>query len=146
VLQILYIFISETSLKTSGEFSLNLAENYKSRHNTANPNIGRVFGPAGFIIFLTRPGSLVCDVPSTEGRPPCLSVQHLSLSAARNDDIHPTSASRSSSVKDASTGGHSITIHDTLLSRCHTCDFIAQLVVQLCRAKKIATSFTAHIA
>jgi len=29
--------------------SRNLAENHKSRQNTANPNISRVFGSGGFI-------------------------------------------------------------------------------------------------
>jgi len=52
------------SLKTLGEFqpknykiSRSLAEDYKSRQNTDNPNISRIFGSAGFI-FLIQPGSL----------------------------------------------------------------------------------------
>jgi len=43
-------------MKTLSEFqpksykaSRNLAENYKSRQNTANPNISRICGSAGFI-------------------------------------------------------------------------------------------------
>jgi len=46
------------SLKTLGEFqpknykiSRSLAEDYKSRQNTDNPNISRIFGSAGFIFF-----------------------------------------------------------------------------------------------
>jgi len=52
VLQLLYIFILQISL---GEFqpenykvSCNLAENYKSQQNTANLDISRIFGSAGF--------------------------------------------------------------------------------------------------
>jgi len=49
---------SFSSVKTLGEFqpknykvSRNLAENYKSRQNTANLNISRIFGSAGFIFI-----------------------------------------------------------------------------------------------
>jgi len=52
VLQLLYSFILQISL---GEFqpknykvSCNLAENYKSQQNTANLDISRIFGSAGF--------------------------------------------------------------------------------------------------
>jgi len=65
VLQLLYIFILQISLRTSGKFqpknykiSCNLAENYKSWQNMANRNISRIFGSAGFF-FKTRLGSLL---------------------------------------------------------------------------------------
>ena len=52
MLQLLYISILQISL---GEFqpknykvSCNLAENYKSQQNTANLDISRIFGSAGF--------------------------------------------------------------------------------------------------
>jgi len=58
VLQLLYIFILQISLKTLGEFqpknykaSRSLAENYKSRQNTANPNISRIFWWFSWIYF-----------------------------------------------------------------------------------------------
>jgi len=46
VLQLLYVFIPQISLKTLGEFqpkSRNLAENYKLRQKTANPVISAVY-------------------------------------------------------------------------------------------------------
>jgi len=58
VLQPLYVFILWISLKTVGVFQpknykvgRSLADNYKSRQNTANPNISRIFGSAGFFLF-----------------------------------------------------------------------------------------------
>jgi len=42
--------------------SRNLAENYKSRQNKANPNISRI-GSAGFIFLKIRLGSLVYPRP-----------------------------------------------------------------------------------
>jgi len=58
VLQPLYVFILWISLKTVGVFQpknykvgRSLADNYKSRQNTADPNISRIFGSAGFFLF-----------------------------------------------------------------------------------------------
>jgi len=47
--------ISENCRRISAEKNYkvgrSLADNYKSRQNTANPNISRIFGSAGFFLF-----------------------------------------------------------------------------------------------
>jgi len=59
VLRLLFVFILYISLQTLGEFQLknfevshSLAKNYKSRQNTANPNIIGIFDSVGFIFFV----------------------------------------------------------------------------------------------
>ena len=51
------IKVGEFQPKKNYKVSRNLAENYKSRQNTANPNISRIYGSAGFILK-NRLGSL----------------------------------------------------------------------------------------
>jgi len=67
LLHFYFIDISENFRRISAEklHSRNLAENYKPRQNTANPNISRIFGWAGFIFLKSaRKSSTGCLVSS----------------------------------------------------------------------------------
>ena len=69
-------FLNIFSLKSLGEFqpkiykvSRNLAENYKSRQNTANPNISRIFGWAEFFNNSARESIMMTSKPTARLRP-----------------------------------------------------------------------------